>query len=62
MTLECVVGVVVVMACGALFDQAASGVAQQRRQIQRHFPEGEEVFKERGEAGDAAIARLGRTE
>ena len=33
-----------------------------RRQVQRHIPEGEEVFKERRGADDAAIAKLGRTE
>ena len=32
-------------------------LVQQRRQIQRHFPRGEKIFKERGEAGDAARAR-----
>ena len=42
---------------------AARGqLSPSRRQVQRHIPEGEEVFKERRGADDAAIAKLGRTE
>ena len=33
-------------------------LGRRRRQIQRHFPRGEEIFKERGEAGDAAKMKL----